>query len=883
MLGAIIGDIVGSAYEFNPTNDYNFEMFAEGSSFTDDTICTIAIADALLKGRDYGESLHDWCRRYMKPKGGFGGRFRKWVESDNPQPYGSYGNGSAMRVSPIGMWFSNDWDKVLEEAKKSAECTHNHPEGIHGAQCIADAVHFAVVDCDGLLSDKKINDFVIDLCVCKLDDYNYDPDTDYETFRGKFDETCQGTVPPALDIICKSHSFEDAIRRAVSLAADADTLGAIVGSIAEHIWGIPSSIKEKALTYLTDEMRKVVDDFYLALENREDYKPKSKEISKMESMMLWKLGAGHMGKFMSMEDPMPSKEKKATAKSWETKELPLDDVADIAIHFEIPEDKMKVLMQGHIPEAQEDHWFMYCDRSHIRYYRSWTGECAFEAHFHKDKDKYIIDHLFANHALNEFGVNGDIPAKVLFLYLVYSDIDGVNHRCWLEYLNAWEEQYKINVDAAEEAEKKATEDEEAKKKAEQEAELKQQELEEASRQRQAERERKKWMKEVDRRMITDFATPYMTCVVAGTQFIEDQRIFYKFEVNDMLTLQYEENEYDENAVAIYFKDYKIGYVPRKQNKELSKILKTGWDKIFIAYVSDWQGHGEKRKITVEILMKPCFEHMPVDYDDSVEWWSKKMVEILDMQPRHSVFEPWELWSKTYWVFGKGHCHCFDRPMEWVDKAVNLCIESIKDRYNCTRLEDGNHIRFDRFKDDEYSQNDPFEFDRSAFVSYKNAEEAQLYFSTGGSTGTLVGRMTPEKIDKLEEGEIFVFGSNAMGHHGGGAAYAAMKKFGAIYGQGDGLQGQSYAISTMEGLVNTAGNINRFIDFASGHQELRFLVTPIGCGIAGYNPLQIAPLFRKALTLPNVYLPRIFWEYFWMVEGVGPDFFKPSEDWEKWNK
>lgn len=103
MLGAIIGDIVGSAYEFHPTNDYNFEMFAEGSSFTDDTICTIAIADALLKGRDYGESLHDWCRRYMKPKGGFGGRFRKWVESDNPQPYGSYGNGSAMRVSPIGM------------------------------------------------------------------------------------------------------------------------------------------------------------------------------------------------------------------------------------------------------------------------------------------------------------------------------------------------------------------------------------------------------------------------------------------------------------------------------------------------------------------------------------------------------------------------------------------------------------------------------------------------------------------------------------------------------------------------------------------------------------------------------------------------------------
>ena len=103
MLGAIIGDIVGSRYEFDATNDYNFELFSDKNNFTDDTICTVAIADAILKGRDYGESLHDWCRRYMSPKGGFGGRFRQWVLSDHPQPYGSFGNGSAMRVSPIGM------------------------------------------------------------------------------------------------------------------------------------------------------------------------------------------------------------------------------------------------------------------------------------------------------------------------------------------------------------------------------------------------------------------------------------------------------------------------------------------------------------------------------------------------------------------------------------------------------------------------------------------------------------------------------------------------------------------------------------------------------------------------------------------------------------
>lgn len=728
MLGAIIGDIVGSAYEFHPTNDYNFEMFKEGSMFTDDTICTIAIADALLKSRDYGESLHDWCRRYMKPKGGFGGRFRQWVESNEPKPYGSYGNGSAMRVSPIGMWFSSDFDKLLEEAKKSAECTHNHPEGIKGAQCVADAIYWAVKDCDGLLSGKKINDFVKDLCVCKLDDYGYDPETEYENFRGKFDETCQGTVPPALDIICNSHSFEDAIRKAVSLAADADTIGAIVGSIAEHIWGIPSDIKEKAMTYLPEEMRKVVYDFYLAMENKEEYKPKNKEISRMESMMFWNLGAGNIGKILSMENGMPSKDKKSV--------------------------------------------------------------------------------------------------------------------------------------------------EEAKKKTQ---------LAEESRKRLVERERKNWMKEVDRRMITDFAEPYMQCVVAGTQFIEDQSIFYKFEVNDMLTIRHEENKYDENAVAIYFKDYKIGYVPRKQNADLAKILKTGWEKIFIAYVSDWQGHGEKRKITVEILMKRCFEQMPVDYDDSAEWWSKKMAEILDMGPRHAVLEPWELWSKAYWMFAKGHCHCYDRPMEWVGKAVNLCIEQIKDRYNCTRQKEENYIRFDRFKDDEYSHNDCFSYDRSAFESYKQAEENQIYYSFGGKTGTLAGRMTPEMIDRLKEDEIFVFGSNAQGYHGGGAARAAMNKFGAVWGQGDGLQGQSYAISTMEGLIATARNVNRFIRFAAEHQELKFYVTPIGCGIAGYNPLQIAPLFRGAVILPNVYLPKIFWEYIWMTEATGPDYFTPDNEWKKWDK
>lgn len=125
MLGAIIGDIVGSRFEFNPTNDYNFELFSPQCSFTDDTICTIAVADALLRDRDFGESLHDWCNRYPHPMGGYGGSFAQWVHSPNPQPYNSFGNGAAMRVSPIGMWLDN-WQDIYPAAEKSAACTHNH-------------------------------------------------------------------------------------------------------------------------------------------------------------------------------------------------------------------------------------------------------------------------------------------------------------------------------------------------------------------------------------------------------------------------------------------------------------------------------------------------------------------------------------------------------------------------------------------------------------------------------------------------------------------------------------------------------------------------------------------------------------------------------------
>ena len=256
MYGAIIGDIVGSRWEFDRTNDYNFPWLTkEENDFTDDTICTIAVADALLNDRDFGETMHDWCNRYPYPMGGYGGRFAQWVHCDSPKSYGSFGNGAAMRVSPVAHWYKYI-DEVVDAAAATALPTHNHDEGIKGAQTVALAIFRALQF--GEQASQHIDE-ILQECV-QFSGYNID--IHKEDVINRFDETCQGTVPVALWIIGGSFSFEDAVRKAVSLGADADTLGAIVGSIAEAIWGIRDELKQAVMPYLTDEMKEVVEQFY---------------------------------------------------------------------------------------------------------------------------------------------------------------------------------------------------------------------------------------------------------------------------------------------------------------------------------------------------------------------------------------------------------------------------------------------------------------------------------------------------------------------------------------------------------------------------------------------------------------------------------------------
>lgn len=272
----MIGDIVGSKYEFSNTFDYDFEMFGGGCDFTDDTICTVAIADAILNGRSYQESLLDWCRRYPSPKGAYGGRFAGWIHSLNPQPYNSFGNGSAMRVSPVA-WLFDDLSQVLEEAEKTALPTHNHPEGIKGAKAVAHAIwHFRKSkfseeskdseneETKGLKNENakasKDENETIQGFMSIARSYYEDFDTRVYP-KGKFDETCMDAVPLSFYLLSQASSFEDAIRLAISHGGDSDTIGAIVGSIAEARFGIPQEMKEKALNYLPDDMKDIWKQF----------------------------------------------------------------------------------------------------------------------------------------------------------------------------------------------------------------------------------------------------------------------------------------------------------------------------------------------------------------------------------------------------------------------------------------------------------------------------------------------------------------------------------------------------------------------------------------------------------------------------------------------
>ncbi|ABA88182.1 ADP-ribosyl-glycohydrolase superfamily protein [Syntrophotalea carbinolica DSM 2380] len=250
MLGALAGDMIGSRFEWHNIKTKAFELFTNGARFTDDTVLTVAQADALLTGESFRTKLKEYYRLY--PHAGYGGRFHQWAGSDCQEPYYSFGNGSGMRVSPVG-WYFNDLSTVLSEAHRSAAVTHNHPEGIKGAQAVASAIFLARSG----ENKAAIREFVATR-------FGYDFSWSLDDIRPwyRFDVTCQGSVPQALQAFFESDGFEDAVRNAVSIGGDSDTIACMAGAVAEAFYGeVPDEIAREVFKRLDEKLAGVTRRF----------------------------------------------------------------------------------------------------------------------------------------------------------------------------------------------------------------------------------------------------------------------------------------------------------------------------------------------------------------------------------------------------------------------------------------------------------------------------------------------------------------------------------------------------------------------------------------------------------------------------------------------
>lgn len=264
MIGAIIGDIVGSRFEFNNHRSKDFEFFSKDCFFTDDTIMTLAVARCVSEAYMVGDSkyidrsivqtMQKFGRKY--PYAGWGGMFSSWIKSRNPKPYNSFGNGAAMRVSACG-FFANTPEHARILSDKVTRVTHNHKEGIKGARCISELIYLLN---NSMLSKQNVKNFVEKNYGYNL---NFTCDDIRETYE--FNETCQRTVPQSIVAFLDSKNFEDAIRNAISIGGDSDTVAAITGSISEAYYGVPKELELKARTYLDDFLTYTLDEVNMVL------------------------------------------------------------------------------------------------------------------------------------------------------------------------------------------------------------------------------------------------------------------------------------------------------------------------------------------------------------------------------------------------------------------------------------------------------------------------------------------------------------------------------------------------------------------------------------------------------------------------------------------
>jgi len=386
MLGAIIGDIVGSVYEWNNIKTTVFPLYDEKCFFTDDTVMTIAVAEALLSGGT-ADKLIETMKKYgrLYPGYGYGVHFNSWLTSNDREPYNSFGNGSAMRVAPCA-WFATSLDEAEALAEWSASVTHNHPEGIKGARATAAAIYLAR---DGMQKDG-IREYV-------QNNYGYDLSRSLDEIRPvyRFNETCQETVPEAIIAFLESRDFEGAIRNAISLGGDSDTLAAITGSIAGAFYkslesdalyygfGTPH-IAAKAMRFLDDTMATVIN--------------------------AW-LDAGK---------PLDGVVKKG---DWETHEFSKPQTINVAIT--LTEAQYVRIRMGLRPFTMEDKWFAYFVDGSICFHRSWTGAKIYEATIQKDDSGHVINAITVERDPEIYSQTDDVEDIHSFNFLVARGLLGL--------------------------------------------------------------------------------------------------------------------------------------------------------------------------------------------------------------------------------------------------------------------------------------------------------------------------------------------------------------------------------------------------------------------------------------------------------------------------
>jgi len=366
MLGAITGDIIGSIYEWRNIKEKDFPLFGANCEITDDSIMTIAVAEGLMNGGrpdDFIDAMKRLGNIY--PNKGYGGNFNSWLRSNNRMPYNSWGNGSAMRVSPVG-WLFDSLDATEKAAKASAEVTHNHPEGIKGAQATASAIFLA----RNGKSKKDIKAYI-------ENKYGYDLKRTLDEIRPSytFNESCQETVPEAIIAFLESNDFEDAIRNAISLGGDSDTLAAIAGSIAEAAYGIPKEIENKVLSMLSPPLLVIVN--------------------------LWR---------EAFIRPVATKE------TWENKPIFLPKYIEFKI--KLSDAEYALLKRGLVPDAMEDKWFIYFEDDWLYFHRSWTGQGIFKARLLEIDGEKVIDLFYVEGDPEQNKNTNDELSKEIFIYLI---------------------------------------------------------------------------------------------------------------------------------------------------------------------------------------------------------------------------------------------------------------------------------------------------------------------------------------------------------------------------------------------------------------------------------------------------------------------------------